>query len=692
MKRTRLERVRLGLLFSGAVLFFALAIVRLGQFQIVNAAEYSAIVDNQSSGRIAIPAERGMVYDRYGRVVAKSVVRQSLYSYPKSRQEMRRVADYLEDLFDLKSGSAISRYRLSTNRFRWIKRHLDDRLADRLADEAPAGLYLRTEPARQYPYGTVGKQILGFTNIDNVGLSGFELSHDSLLTGQRGWADYRRDGLRKTYRVQEKALVIPVPGKSVVLTIDWQLQEIVEEELARVVEKYNAVDGMAAFVDCATGQILSLAHFDPEAKNRNRPSRLAAVTDQFEPGSSFKPFTAAALLDAGAIKYSDTIDCEMGRWKMGRRTLHDDKELGWLNFRRIIEMSSNIGLAKCAVLVEGTTLMDTYRKFGFGQKSGLRFPGETRGRLATPSVWSDYNVAAIAMGHSIAVNTLQMASAMAAIANGGKLYQPSLVLGYVDHTGRVRKIGDAEVIGQPIKESSSDSLRSFLRGVVENGTGYPVNSEFVSIAGKTGTAEIPNLESGGYYKHRFMASFCGFFPAEKPVVAGIVVLKNPKPVTYGGHTSGRAFRQIAERYSVSNPDLFAVADRICPTREKDLDITIEAPDFIGRELAQIRLLAEREGVKVRTHSESGRVLWQYPAPDRLMLADDEILLAVTTSDDGRPDMSDLKGLTIRRASAFLDFAGIKYDIEGSGRVTYQSIRPGESLTSNTVCRLRCRPI
>jgi len=344
------------------------------------------------------------------------------------------------------------------------------------------------------------------------------------------------------------------------------------------------------------------------------------------------------------------------------------------------------------MLVEGETLMETYRKFGFGRKSGLSFPGETRGSLSTPQVWSDYNTAAIAMGHSVAVNTLQMATAMAAIANGGRLYQPSLVLGYVDNNGRVKRTGNPEIISHPIKPTSADSLRSFLRGVVVNGTGYPANSEFVTIAGKTGTAEIPDLINGGYHKHRFMASFCGFFPADKPIVVGIVVLKNPKPITYGGHTSGRAFRQIAERYAISNPDLFAVADRICAKREETLDITIETPDFIGRDIVQTRLIAERKGVNVRCYAESGSVIWQYPAPDRLMLADDEVLLAVTTKDNGQPDMSDLKGLTIRRASAFLDYTGIKYTIEGSGRVTYQSIRPGKPLTSNTVCRLRCRPI
>jgi cell division protein FtsI (penicillin-binding protein 3) len=536
----------------------------------------------------------------------------------------------------------------------------------------------------------VGKQILGFTNIDNQGLSGFELSCDSMLAGVNGWADVRRDGRRNTFRVKEQALVKPEPGTAVVLTVDWQLQEIVEEELRLAVGKHNAESGMAVFLDCNTGEILAMAHHDPEEKNHDRPAKLRALTDQFEPGSAFKPFTAAALLDAGVIDFADSIYCEMGRWKAGRRTLHDDKELGWLRFRQVMELSSNIGLAKCALLVDGETMMETYRKFGFGQKSGLGFPGETRGSLNRPDTWSDYNIAALSMGHSVAANALQMTSAVAAIANGGDLLKTHLVLGFVGKNGRVKRIAQREKIGRPLKPASADSLRAFMRGVVENGTGYPVNSEFVSIAGKTGTAQIPNLENGGYYQHCFMASFCGFFPADAPVIAGFVVLKAPHPVTYGGHTSGVTFRQIAERYAVSNPDLFTVTERICVEKEDRHDMTAEVPNFVGRDILQARLLADRRGVKLRCDAEAGQVVWQYPAADRLVLNEDEILVAVAGIEDSSPEMVNLKGLTIRRASAFLDHVGIKYTIEGSGLVTYQSIRPGETITSNAVCRLRCR--
>ncbi len=691
MKRTRQERIRLGLMFVGVVVFFVIAAVRLGQFQIVKAAEYSGMVLRQSGGTIPIPAERGMIYDRYGRIVAKNVTRQSLYAHPETKKDVNQVARYLDRLFGLKAGTAVARYRLKPNRFRWIERRLSDRLADRIADEAPHGLYLRSETVRDYPFQRVGKQILGFTNIDNQGLSGLELAHDSLLAGESGWADIRRDGHRNTFRVMEQALVKPTPGRSMVLTVDWQLQEIVQQALARSVEKYNAKSGMAVFLDCNTGEILAMADCNPKEPNPDRPAKLCAVADQFEPGSAFKPFTAAALLDAGVIEYSDSVYCEMGKWKTGRRTLHDDKELGWLSFREVIELSSNIGLGKCATLIEGERLIEKYRDFGFGQKSGLGFPGETRGSLSRPQVWSDYNVAAMAMGHSVATSALQMASAIAAVANGGELHRPQLVLGYVDKNGCVIPEAGSEVVRRPLEKASADSLRAFLRGVVEHGTGEPVNSEFVSIAGKTGTAEIPNLEKGGYHKNKFMASFCGFFPAQAPVIAGIVVLKDPKPITYGGHTAGKAFRQIAEHYTVSNPDLFAMAERVCAEREDEWDVTAEVPDFVGRDILQARMLAEKKGVKIRCRADEGRVVWQYPAADRLILAEDEILVWVAPPDDSKLSMIDLRGLSIRKASAFLTRVGIKYSIEGTGRVRTQSVRPGEPITTNQVCRLQCRP-
>ncbi|MBU0984892.1 MAG: hypothetical protein KKA42_13550, partial [candidate division Zixibacteria bacterium] len=681
----------LAVMIFGMLLFFVVIGLRLGQLQIVHASSYSEMVEKQSTGKVPIPAGRGMIYDRHGQLVAKNVTRASLYAYPETRAELKSVARYVEKLFGMKAGTAIKKYGLAPDRFRWIKRHLDDELAARVTADSPAGLHLRDETVREYPFGRIGKQILGFTNIDGDGLAGVELSWDSLLAGQKGWADIRRDGLRRTYRVRETALVKPVPGQSLVLTIDWRLQAVVEEELAAALEAYNAKSGMAAFIDCNSGDILAMAHVDPDERNPGRPVKLCAISDQFEPGSSFKPFTAAGLMDQGIISYADSVYCEEGYWKMERGRLRDDKKHGWMNFRSIIELSSNIGLGKWTIRGDAKKLLQTYRDFGFGTKPGCGLPGETSGSLTAPRVWSDYNVSAMAMGHSVATSALQMAMAMGTIANGGELLQANLIRGYVENTGYVKETAFRQVIHRAMTTASVDSLKSFLRGVVERGTGEPVNSPFVSIAGKTGTAEIPNLEQGGYFKNRFNASFCGYFPAESPVVAGIVVLRDPRPVTYGGHTSGKTFRRIAERYSLTNPDVFSRPDRMVFEHTRRLDITIQAPDLVGRSIRQAQMIADQEGVKLRTAVAEGTVAWQFPPPDRQMLTGDEMLVGVIPHGENNLSMIDLCGLPLRRAAAFLTRAGIHFEVEGSGTIRWQSIKAGQVLSQGGRCVLRCKP-
>ncbi|MFZ5980331.1 MAG: penicillin-binding transpeptidase domain-containing protein [Candidatus Zixiibacteriota bacterium] len=692
MKRTKQERIRLGLLFVVIIAFFTVVAARLVQIQVFQAKKYGEIVDRQSTGKVAIPAERGVIYDRNGQLVAKNVFVSSLYAYPDNARELKAVAAYLEKIFNLPSGTARKKFGLRERKFRFIKRRLDESMARRIErDDVPSGLYIRKESQREYPFGRVGKQIIGFTDIDNQGQSGFELAYDSLLAGKEGWADFRRDGLRNTYRVNESALVKPVAGRSVVLTVDWSLQEIVEEELSAAVEKYHAKSAMAVFLDCNNGDILAMAHYDPEEKNPDKPSKLRAITDQFEPGSVFKAFTAAALLDAGAIDFNDSIFCEEGKWKIGRRTLHDDKKQGWLSFRKVVELSSNIGVAKCAIELGQDELIETYKRFGLGEKLRCGLPGETPGRLTAPRIESPYNIAALAMGHSVAVNTLQLAAGFGAIANGGELLRPRLLLGQVDDNGYVVRGNRRDLIGRAVmKESAVDSLKAFLRGVVENGTATPVNSPVIAIAGKTGTAEIPDLENHRYFKNKFIASFAGFFPCGNPIIAGAVVMEQPHPIHYGGYTSGPTLRKIAERYAVLNPDLFVDPGRVMAEKTKRLDNTVEVPNFVGRSIGQAVALAEKKGVKLRGTAQEGTVIWQFPPADRVLYDNDEVLVAVA-DERGRTTMVNLAGLPVRKAAALLDFTGIKFTITGNGRVVQQSIKPGETLTDNSVCRLTCRP-
>ncbi|UCC45709.1 MAG: hypothetical protein JSU65_07255 [Candidatus Zixiibacteriota bacterium] len=689
MKRTRRENIRAGILILFMCLFGMTAVARLLHLQVLNFDEYTRIVERQSSGRVPIPAGRGNIYDRYGRLVAKDVAGAVLCAYPHDEKELNRCASYLERRYNLKPGTARKKFGLGVQKFRYINRRLSDEDASGIAVDAPAGLYLRKESRREYPFGITGKQILGFTDIDNTGQSGFELAFDSLLAGKNGWADVRRDGLRNTFRVHESAMVKPIRGSSVVLSLDWRLQGIVEDELREAVDEYGARSAMAAFVDCASGDILALAHYDPNESNPDRPSKCRAVTDQFEPGSALKAFTAAGLLDAGLVDFADSTFCENGVWKIGRRRLRDDKELGWLDFREIMELSSNIGIGKYAIELGGEELYQTLSRFALGKTTACGLPGEGKGVLRRLR-WSDFNVASLAMGHSVAVTTLQAAMGMAAIANGGELMQAHLVFGSVDEHGRVGDLRRPVSRGRVIDEKHVDTLRALLRAVVERGTAAPANSPSVAIAGKTGTAEIPDLKNKRYFKNRFMASFLGYFPASSPIIAGMVVLEDPRPITYGGYTAGPAFRRVAERYIVSNPDLFAVPDQTLPAQRSSALNTLEVPDFVGRDLILAKTMADERGIQLRCSPSEGVVEWQYPPPDRLLLKNDKVI--VTSRHDGTANkMVDLVGLTIRQASAFLSHMKVSCVIKGNGQVVRQSVPPGCEITTGMICQLECRP-
>jgi cell division protein FtsI/penicillin-binding protein 2 len=690
VKRTRQEQIRLAAIYALIGLFFIIAGARVVQFQVFLEPLYSSIVERQSTGKIPIPAERGVLFDRTGRVIAGNVTLRSLYAHPIDRKQMNQVAAYLEDLFDLPKGTAIKKFGLSVNRFRWIKRMISEDKARRVEVDNPPGLALRNERRRSYPLGIVGKQIVGFTDIDNKGQAGFEYSFDSELAGTNGWADFRRDGLQNTFRVNETALVKPLPGKSYVLTVDTRLQEIVEEELQRTVEKHNAKGGMAVFLDCESGDILAAAHFDPDEDNPGLPIKLRAITDQFEPGSIFKAFTAAALLDEDHVDFDDTTYCEMGKWKVDNRYLHDDKELGWLTFREIMEKSSNIGVAKHAIELGGEAMFEGFARFGIGTKTGVRLPGEASGSLVPPSRWSDYNIAAMAMGHSVATTALQMAVAFNAIANGGELLQPQLVLGEVDDDGRVVNRRYKKVLRKVLSREAADSLRAFLCGVVEHGTAENLKSSTITLAGKTGTAQIPDLVNKRYFQNRFMASFAGFFPAESPLIAGIVIIEDPQPVHYGGWTAGPAFKNVAERFAVMHPELLTVPERLLVERKKSEGL-VDTPDLIGRTLAAAKELAEEKQLIFRTDADTGFVVWQFPAAERLIFEGDEVI-AVTGQPEKAARLINMKGMSVREVTAYLTHVGIDFEISGNGRVVNQSLRPGTVLSSENFCRLECRPI
>ncbi len=517
IKKKRL--VALGII---ATLFWLALFYRLIDIQVVNGQVYGETAMHQSTGKLEIAGERGIIYDRTGKELAINVMRSALFAQPADRAEIDRICNYLDKLLGKPRGFARQKYALEPNKFQWIERRLTDEQAQQIQHDGIPGLYLKKELGREYPYADIGPQLIGITNVDGKGISGLESSYDSLLSGKPGITEFLRDGQRNTYRLKEIPQVQPQAGKSIILTIDWTLQEIVEQELRAAVEKHNAIEGSALFMDCNTGEVLAAA--DCMADGKNDPIKLRAISNVFEPGSVFKVFTAAAVLDAKKAKSTDQVNCENGAWKVGKRMLHDDHKNGVLTFQEVIEKSSNIGTAKFALRLGGDRLREVDRKFGFGQRYFIGMPGEAAGSIANYKKWSDYDVAALAMGHSVSVTALQLAAGIAAVANGGKLYRPIIIKGILDNQGKMIEENKKEVVANVIKSETALTLRNFLIGVVQRGTATPVKSEVVAIAGKTGTAEVATLGGGGYNKNKFNASFVGFFPADDPKIAGVVVL------------------------------------------------------------------------------------------------------------------------------------------------------------------------
>ncbi len=686
MSRTSTERQRLTGLIVIMSLIFVLFVGRLVQLQVVERERCSRMMADQSTGQVPIPADRGAIFDRSGRIVAKSVSGYALCAEPRTEADVQLVGQFLDSLHGLPAGSSIQEHKIAKRKFRYIKRNISDELAHDIEQLEPAGIVLRREPRRQYPFGTAGKQIVGFTDIDNKGASGLELAFDSLLTGTAGQADILRDGLDRSYRFEETALIPPTPGASVVLTIDWQLQEILESSLKHVVDSFGIQTGMGIFLDVETGEILAMAHYDTTDTDPNRPTKLRVIADQFEPGSSAKAFTAAAALDAGVVRLDEWINLEHGAWRINGRVLNDPHPKDGMTFLEVMEKSSNIGAGKVGVRVGGERLYQFYKDMGFGEKVRLGIPGEVRGNVVQPNRWNDFTIATLSIGHAVAVNALQLATAYAALANGGELLKPQLVYGYVNEDGSVRRTAERKVVRRVFSEKITPQLHQVLRSIVEHGTAVRAKSDYLAIAGKTGTPQLVDPVTKRYSHSMYLGCFAGFFPLERPKIAGVVVLKVFDREREAGATAAPLFRAIADRFYVTNPDLFTV-----PLQTRTLLARSEnrqtIPSLIGMPYREAKAETIRRGVELVSTADEGTVSWQFPPPGEFLTKGQRVLILASHS--SQRVMPNLRLLTVREAAALLASLGVEVMVFGRGEVAQQSIPIGTTITDGMICRLDC---
>jgi cell division protein FtsI (penicillin-binding protein 3) len=534
---------------------FALAILailaRAAQLQLFQGDRWAKQATRQRTERTMLPARRGGLYDRNGVPLAVS---QEFYHVGVAPNELSdaRVAGRMLSRHLGVSWSALERDLTAGKR--WIYYHGPFTATQVQPVRRLAGVHLSRDFQRFYPSRSLARPIIGGLSPDNpAGAAGLELALDSILTGQPGEAVLLKDRAGRRYDSPARLIRDPIPGNDVVLTIDAELQEIAEHGLDEALVAMKAEGGDVVFLDPNNGELLALASRQA-SRSRSGSTRASTFTDPFEPGSTAKLFTAAALLVHRRVGGSDAVFAEGGIWRMpitssGRVRVITDahKSTGNLTLARSIQVSSNIGMAKFSFRLSPEEQFEMLRDFGFGTPTGAEFPSESRGRLARPDRWQPmYTRASMAMGYELGVTPVQLATAYGAIANNGLLLTPTLVREIRNPAGDLLYYHQPEPVRRVVSPRVASQLRDFMKGAVgEGGTGEEAQLVNYTLLGKTGTAV--RFEGGRYIRGEYTASFAALFPADNPQLVVIVKIDNPRGKYYGGLTAAPVTRTMLQQ-------------------------------------------------------------------------------------------------------------------------------------------------
>ena len=542
-------RRRVDAVFLFFIAFLIFCVARIFFIQFFRANYLSKLAKRQHYLFVELEPRRGTIYDTNLKPQAINISVDSLFADPSEIQDKDKetIARQLLPILDVDYNYLKDRlYREKS--FVWLSRKIDASRSEAIKRLNIKGLNFIKESKRCYPNGYLASHIIGFAGLDNVGLEGIELYYDKYLKGEPGGAVFLRDARQKKLDLWEK-MVLPKDGYDLVLTIDEVIQFIAEQELDKAFRVYRAQGASIVVMDPNTGAILALAvrptyDINEYADAKKEQIRNRAISDIFEPGSVFKIVTLSAALEEKKVTEEDKFFCENGSYKVATHILHDHRPHGLLNFREVIEQSSNIGTVKVAQILGNGLLYRYIRLFGFGSKLGIDLPGEIGGITREPRFWSKISIAALPIGQEVGVTVLQLAAAISVIANGGQLIRPYVVKEVRDKLGETIKKNSPVVVRKVISQDTATRAKNILIGVVKNGTGKLASPSGFSAAGKTGTGQ--KLEPNGAYSHnKFVASFIGFAPAENPLIAIAVVIDEPRPYYFGGVVAAPVFKNVA---------------------------------------------------------------------------------------------------------------------------------------------------
>ncbi|MCB2197822.1 PASTA domain-containing protein [bacterium] len=688
------------LLFVLAMMFL-LALVtafRLVDLQLIHHSDYTTRAQNQYTNRREIEPERGLIFDRRGNNLVTNLPNYwSVGVRPGRAENVSLLSSQLADILEVPAANVQNAFNRRGS-FVWVERKIDPRRAQMIRALGSSSIGLQRETLRRYPYGRTGSQVVGYVTVDNDGLGGVEGLFDEALSGQPGWEVVQKDAWRREILDPNYPRLDPVDGGKVVLSIDINAQAIAEEELDAAVEKAGARGGTIVVTRPATGEILAIAsspRFDPNNVRESDPwsRKNRAVTDLYEPGSTFKVVAFAGLIERNLVDLDELVFCENGRWKIADRVIRDSHPYGWLTARQVLANSSNIGTAILADRLSKRDYYTVIRDFGFGQETGIDLPGESGGIMLQPSKWSGVSMANMAMGHGIAITALQLAMAYGAIANDGFLMEPILVLSTTDAEGKV-DIRQPTRVRRVLKPSTARTLRTLLTDAVELGTGSNAIIEGLKVAGKTGTAQMVDEENHTYFQDRYHSSFAGFVPADRPELCAVVVIDDPKNGHYGGAVAAPVFRNVMERLVVTLPR----QDASMPGEELDESegyvehrSGVEVPSLVALSSADAASRLEALGLVASFAGEGSIVCGQNEMAGSRLTPGSVVELKLGHADRSGGEKAivpDVRGMALRQAVATLTREGFRVEVEGSGVVRTQSLLPGKASTVGRVCMIR----
>ncbi len=627
--------------------------------QVIQHDQLVKLAERQYNRTVPLTPARGGIYDRNGAPLAVSLDMNSLYAEPRRIKDPQGCATALAQILGEPRQELLKK--LSSDRgFVWLERCMPPDLVARVKQLQLAGLGFVKESKRFYPNYEVAAHVLGFTGIDPEGLEGIERRYDTTLLGNTGYMMTERDALGRDVSQHSAVVRDASPGKGLILTLDKNIQYLVEKELAKAVQESDAKGGIAIVEEPATGKILAMANyptFNPNAYNHYPLSQLRnrSVADSFEPGSTFKIFLMSAAIEEKVVRPQDQFYCENGKYQFGGRTIRDDHPEGRISVAEILKYSSNIGSAKIGLKMGENRYYRYLRAFGFGEKTGIDLPGETSGDLRPVSRWYGSDLATIAFGQGVSVSAIQLVTAVSAVANGGLLMKPYLVERIVDDTGRELQDFQPQVVRRVISPETASTVARMMEGVVgAGGTGTRAAVEGFRVAGKTGTAQKVDPVTKTYSPTKRTASFIGFVPADRPLLTILVVVDEPRTSPYGGVVAAPAFREIAyntlcylksigsgqpaskksvlEVKAAPSPVPARVARQTAkqtdPAAGEGGSIDVAGagtimPDFRGMSMRRVLQVMEKRQINIQLRG-SGRVIEQYPQPGQLIRGSDEI--------------------------------------------------------------------